>query len=98
MRRHGSKHDRDSPADYHCKHGLHEHSDVQSGHREEGYAVRDRERMPFPGRRPEDDKVSEYRSGIPGRELEEASPDIFRMDWIAQIIQHEVDHLVGRII
>ena len=28
----------------------------------------------------EDDKVSEYRSGVPGRKLEETSSGIFRMD------------------
>ena len=62
---------RGEETDHHCKHGLHEYGDVQPGHREEGYTVRDRGGMSFSGRRPEDYTVSEYRSGIPGQQLEE---------------------------
>ena len=40
--------------------GIYEYGDVQSGHREEGYCVRDRGRVPVVGRCPEDDKISEY--------------------------------------
>ena len=62
---------RSEETDHHCKYGFYEYGDVQSGHREEGYAIRDRGGMPFSGRRQEDYAVSEYRDGIPGRKLEE---------------------------
>ena len=66
--------------DHHCQYGIPERGHVQPGDCEEGYSVRDGGRLPVPGRRPEDDTVSEYYSRIPGQQLEKAPTEVFRVD------------------
>ena len=47
---------------------------------EKGYAVRDGGRLPFTGWHEKDGPLSEHRSRIHGRQLEETSSEIFRLD------------------
>ena len=80
MRGDGGQYDRRAEADHRGEYGTCRCGDAESGHREEGRAVRNGGGLSFAKRKPEDGTVPGDRAGVPGSQHAEAPAEVQWLD------------------
>ena len=75
-----SRYDRRAKADHHSEYGADRCGDAESGHREDGWSVRNGGGLSFIKWKPEDKTISGDRTGVPGSQYAEAPAEVQRLD------------------
>ena len=80
MRGDGGQYDRRAKADHRSEYGADQCGDAESGHREDGWSVRNGGGLSFIKWKPEDETISGDRTGVPGSQYAEAPAEVQRLD------------------